>query len=94
MPEHRPTGPILKIGTPVVLLIWTGVIIGAFWGLDWRWIPTTFLASVALLLVGALVEVQLDRRAEQRAAEQLRDGWSVAPTGHVLDAMLGKNEPR
>jgi kynureninase len=97
MPQ-RPPGHILKYATPIALLAWFAVLIGAFWGLDWRWIPTTLLASVAFLLGASYAETQLERRAtRQRLAELLNspDAWKTTVLRPGLaDTVLGKDETR
>jgi hypothetical protein len=85
----RPPGPILKIGAPIAGLTCAAVIVGVFWGLDWRWIPTTLVAAVALLLVGAFVEIELDRRAEDREAAEARRTFLAA---QEEDWLTGRQE--
>jgi undecaprenyl pyrophosphate phosphatase UppP len=60
-----------KIYVLVVCAAWIGVPVAALWGLDWRWIPTAFVAAVVALIAGGLVENWAHERAEKRAQERL-----------------------
>lgn len=64
--SQRPQSRIFKIYVLAVCTAWLGVLVAALWGLDWRWIPTTLVAAVILLVLGGLVENWLHDRAQRR----------------------------
>jgi hypothetical protein len=68
MPERKPAA--FRIYVLLVCTAWFAVPIAALWGLDWRWIPTAFVAAVVALIVGGLVENQLHERAADREAHR------------------------
>jgi hypothetical protein len=65
MPQ-RPQSPAFKLFVLLVSTSWLGVLVAALWRLDWRWIPTTLVAVLVLLLLGGMVENHLHERAEMR----------------------------
>jgi membrane protein implicated in regulation of membrane protease activity len=90
MPQRPPT-VAFKAFVLAVCAACAGVLVAVFWGLDWRWIPTSLIAAILLLLAGGMVENWLHERGEQREAREARQAYLAAQEEHWL---LGKNQPR
>jgi hypothetical protein len=88
----RPQNPAFRIYVLLVCTTWFAVLIAVLWGLDWRWIPTTFIAAAIALLIGGLVENHLHERAEKRALLAAFDeakgkpGWWLPRTDEEREA--------
>ncbi|HMG44844.1 MAG TPA: hypothetical protein VK611_26150 [Acidimicrobiales bacterium] len=96
------TGPCLKVVTAPAVIAPFVVAIAAVWGLDWRWIVTVVLVSVAVLFVGGWIDSQLEERAkakalreEFKAAMEREPGMTLLPP-NVAAAFkaFGKNTPQ
>lgn len=81
-----------KVYVFVVCTAWFAVVVGALWGLDWRWIPTAFVAAVVLLLAGGMVENWAHERGSLRAVQRAHERAVIAAEEEAW--LGGQDQPR
>lgn len=77
-------GPCMKIVAPLMMIALIAVLIACFWGIDWRWLPTSVGIAFALIVIANVADGVIQRRRDRRAEAAFKARFRSDLAAHPL----------